>query len=145
MQLDTKFIDPIVCYNCNSTTSFRVPVFTSLTIVVVKVDLHVIRKTQNFKVKNKKMVTGFVSDLQRLLKVSLGWKYPSKFICKIRISKYVPYVRHYKLRFVYSKTTCLDHFFVFKEIVWENSVLMYDYEVLEIVIFFHLNFELKLE
>ena len=72
MQLDKNFIDPIVCFNCNSTTSFRVPVFTSVTIVVVKVDLHVIRMTQNFKAKNKKMVTGFVSDLQRLLKVSLG-------------------------------------------------------------------------
>ena len=93
MQLLKNFIDPIVCFNCNSTTSFRVPVFTSVTIVVVKVDLHVIRMTQNFKVKNKKMVTGFVSDLQRLLKVSLGWKYPAKFIFsykyKIRISKWV--------------------------------------------------------
>ena len=90
MHLDKNFIDPIVCFNCNSTTSFRVPVFTSVTIVVVKVDLHVIRMTQNFKVKNKKMVTVFVSDLQRLLKVSLGWKYPAKFILsctyKIRIS-----------------------------------------------------------
>ena len=68
MQFDKNFLDPIVCFNCNSTTSFRVPVSTSLTFVVVKVDLHVILKKQNFKSKNKKMVTGFVSDLPRLLK-----------------------------------------------------------------------------
>ena len=39
--------------------------------------------------------------------------------------KYIPYARHYNPRFVYFYPIFEDHFFVFKEIFSQNSVLMY--------------------
>ena len=41
------------------------------------------------------------------------------------VSFEIPYVRHYKPRLVYFYPIFKDHFFVFKEVFSENSVLMY--------------------
>ena len=37
----------------------------------------------------------------------------------------IPYARHYKPRLAYFYPISKDHFFVFKEVFSENSVLMY--------------------
>ena len=43
----------------------------------------------------------------------------------INYRNHLPYARHYKLRLVYFFPVSKDHFFVFKEVFSEYSVLMY--------------------
>ena len=62
------------------------------------------------------------------------WEGVCKNMKKFRISMiffpdrsfyHIPYARHYKPRLVYFYPISKDHFFVFKEVFSENSVLMY--------------------